>query len=175
MLFECKIYFLFELLDIKLTLSSLSISVSLDQVVIDHAIHTYQVDPTIASYQSGNVWTPKTNGNPPKLKFKTNKQLLLVLINVVSKYVNVDSAGTYSIQTTHTTNSANAGMYGKISMEKYVQEYTPPYSVHSRYRLAFDADLKTERPKVVAFLKDVCKYGNPETSAKTAKLYRDCE
>jgi hypothetical protein len=36
-----------------------------------------------------------------------------------------------------------------------------------------DADLKTERPKVVAFLKDVCKYGNPETSAKTAKLYSE--
>ena len=124
----------------------------------------------MSSYQSGNVWTPKTNDAPRTLKFKTNKQVLLALINEVRKYVDSTS---YSITTSHTTNSANAGMYGKNPMKKYVEEYTPAHSVLSRYRLAFDADLKTERPKVVAFLKDVCKYGHPETSAKTAKLYSE--
>ena len=169
MLFECKYTFLFELLDIKLT-RFFSVSVSVDQVVIDHAIHTYRIDPNMSSYQSGNVWTPKTNDAPRTLKFISNKQVLLALINDVRKYT--DSTD-YSITTSHTTNSANAGMYGKNPMKKYVEEFSTVYSVLSRYRLAFDADLKTERPKVVAFLKDVCKYGNPETSAKTAKLYSE--
>ena len=160
---------MFELLNIKLT-RFFSVSVSVDQVVIDHAIHTYRIDPNIYTHQSGHIWTSKSNDTPRTLKFKTTKQVLLALINDVRKYT--DSTD-YSITTSHTTNSANAGMYGKNPMKKYVEEYTTVYSVHSKYRLAFDADLKTERPKVVAFLKDVCKYGHPETSAKTAKLYSE--
>ena len=75
--------------------------------------------------------------------------------------------GGYSISTHHPTNSANAGMYGKNPMLKYVQEYP----VWSGFRFIFDADLKTERQKVVTFLEDVCRYGDPCYSAKTAKSY----
>ena len=80
--------------------------------------------------------------------------------------------GGYSISTHHPTNSANAGMYGKNPMLKYVQEYTTnwPYA-GSRFRFIFDADLKTERQKVATFLEDVCRYGDPCVSARTAKSY----
>ena len=100
------------------------------------------------------------------------KQLAIDLRQRVAYNKDQYKKGGYSISTHHPTNSANAGMYGKNPMLKYAEEYTANYfNARSRFRFIFDADLKTERQKVATFLEDVCRYGDPCDSARTAKSY----
>ena len=100
------------------------------------------------------------------------KQLAIDLRQRVAYNKDQYKKGGYSIYTHHTTNSVNAGMYGKNPMLKYAEEYTANYfNARSRFRFIFDADLKTERQKVATFLEDVCRYGDPCVSARTAKSY----
>mgnify|MGYP006162185131 FL=1 len=155
--------------------TNISFAISFDQIAIDHAIAYYVIDPYISAWQSerNTALTQNFLEEVPKqvLKFRTRSDLLKKLSKHV--YQRVDSHDPlvmgYAITTDHNTNSANAGIYGKNPMLKYAEEYD--FHGQPRFRLVFDANLKTERAAVVKFLEDVVKYGDASASAKTAKAY----
>ena len=94
-------------------------------------------------------------------RFNSRAMLMTYLADDVTTKIQIGNG----IYTDQVLNSAHAGMYDTNPCLKYVEKFQPTqmyawqHSPPKRWRIKFDADIKTEKSKVIKFLFDVCKYG----------------